>query len=291
MNRAKIIIIGLLSVTAIIGAYIFSAEQIVDAATQYNSSPAEVRNAGSDSTNGKENYYSSLLASLPLSLHPGTDHRADSKATADAERRCRSVVYQTLEQLPTQHISKLKELTLFYTTDGRRGLGGNGTMVLRCLDVTRGELASVLTHEMGHIVDSDVLVGQDSILENVETGFHDFSKLVTIDDLSLKFYKITWETSEKRKESATELDFVSGYAMSDPFEDFAETYAFYRIHGHEFRALTFTSQALKQKYEFMKKFVFDGDEFELEETSDMEIWSRHYDVTILPFNVQKFLGI
>ncbi|MBP9717870.1 hypothetical protein KBD59_01095 [Candidatus Gracilibacteria bacterium] len=300
-QTAKSTLIGLATIALVLNGYVSAAQEKTTHQVVYNNAATttsttsvvgtektNARSSSSTPAEDKEENYSNLLASLPVRLKPGTDHRPDSKPTEEASRRCRAVVYETLAQLPANHRNQLKELTLFYTNDGRRGLGGNGSIVLRCLNVTRGELASVLTHEMGHIVDSSTLVGFNN---DIDTGFYDFSKLVTVDDPSLQFYKIAWDSSEKMKDPASELDFVSGYAMSDPFEDFAETYAFYRLHGHEFRTLIQSSEMLKQKYEFMKTNVFYGQEFELDQDSEMDIWSRHYDVTVMPFDVQRFLAL
>lgn len=250
---------------------------------------AELREAGKGASLSKnlkkrrqvlETYYAKKLASLGIKVRPGTEHRQDSKATPLASRRCRSIVYQTLTQLPENHRKQVKELTLFYTKDGRRGLSGNGAVVLRCLNVTADELASVLMHEIGHLVDAGYLSGSP----NVElSGFYDFDIPVPADDASSIFYKIAWNSEKERAAETYEVDFVSLYAMTDPFEDFAETYTYYRLHGSEFRKLMQTSKRLRKKYEFMKWYVFDGEEFgEFEDREDINMWVRHYDVTVLP---------
>lgn len=229
-----------------------------------------------------ERYYAKKLASLGINVRPGTEHRQDSKATLLTSRRCRSIVYQTLMQLPENHRKQVKELTLFYTKNGRRGLSGNGAVVLRCLNVTADELASVLMHEIGHLVDARYLRGSP----NADlSGFYDFDDPVPADDASSIFYKIAWNSEKEKAAETYEVDFVSLYAMTDPFEDFAETYTYYRLHGSAFRKLTQTSGRLRKKYEFMKWYVFDGEEFgEFEDREDINMWVRHYDVTVLPIS-------
>jgi hypothetical protein len=227
-----------------------------------------------------DNYYSRKLAALGINLRPGTEHREDSKATPVASKRCRSIVYQTLIKLPKEHRNQVQNLTLFYTKDGRRGLSGNGAVVLRCLNVTESELASVLVHEIGHLVDSGYLTGSPRASFS---GFYDFDIPVSADDASALFYKITWNSEKERTAKTSEIDFVSLYAMTDPFEDFAETYTYYRLHGAEFRKLLQGSEPLRKKYEFMKWYVFSGEEFgEFVDREDINIWVRHYDVTVLP---------
>lgn len=268
----------------------------VNAQFQVKTEPSALREVGEGASISKnlkrtskalETFYSKKLVSLGINLRPGTDHRSDSKSTPGRSRRCRSLVYQALIKLPEGHRKQLKDLTLFYTGDGRRGLSGSGAMVLRCQNVTDSELVSVLIHEMGHLVDADFLIGFET--ENL-SGFYDFGVPVTADDASSLFYKITWDSETEMKSEISEVDFVSLYAMSDPFEDFAETYTYFRLHGSEFRKLVQSSEMLRKKYEFMKWYVFDGREFgELEDREDINIWERNYDVTILPFPLKNFL--
>lgn len=231
-----------------------------------------------------ENYYSEKLTNLGINLHPGSEHRKDSNPTPETGTRCKSLVYRALLKLPLSHRNQLSSLTLFYTQNGRRGLGGNGSVILRCLNVNDSELIAVFMHEMGHLVDEGYLYGTND--EN-ESEFYDFQTPILEDDESVIFYRLSWKNEKKRRGNSTSWDFVSIYAKTDPFEDFAETYTYYRLHGAEFRQLTVSSQALAKKYEFMKKYVFEGKEFgksSNESVSGINIWQRNYDVTVLPYN-------
>ena len=60
--------------------------------------------------------------------------------------------------------------------------------------------------------------------------------------------------------------FVTGYASQNPDEDFAETFMHYIMIGDKFREAAAIDGVLKQKYEFMKKYVFKGNEY----TSDKD---------------------
>lgn len=233
-----------------------------------------------------QRFYAEELSKLPIKLRPGREHRKDSSATPIAEEKCKSTVYQTLSKLPKEHVAQLLELTLFYTPDGRRGLGGGNSIILRCTNVAKTELAGVLMHEMGHLVDAETLRGTD---ESGFSGFYDFGKPVLVDDPSAAFFQICWISESQRRANSSELDFVSGYAMSDPFEDFAETYAYYRLHGKEFRSLASSNKHLAAKYEFMKNSVFAGKEFETGSSAPVKEEVRNYDVTVLPYSFTKFL--
>ncbi|MEK9132386.1 MAG: hypothetical protein AAB606_01605, partial [Patescibacteria group bacterium] len=127
--------------------------------------------------------------------------------------------------------------------------------------------------------------------ENGEfSGFYDFDLPVTKDDKSSLFYKITWRSESVMRSNSSELDFVSLYGMTNPFEDFAETYTYYRLHGAEFRKLAKKNYKLWRKYKFMKKYVFAGAEFDTGgDAENLNIAERNYDSTILPFKLEMFM--
>ncbi|PIQ78035.1 hypothetical protein COV82_01940, partial [Candidatus Peregrinibacteria bacterium CG11_big_fil_rev_8_21_14_0_20_46_8] len=204
------------------------------------------------------------------------------------ESRCKSLVYLTLQKLPQNHVQGLQTLTLFYTHDGRRGLGGNGGIVLRCLNISDAELTGVLVHEMGHIVDEQFLQGSNN---RALTNFFDFGRPILADDPSYMFYNISWENNTEKRLNTVAADFVSGYAASDPFEDFAESYAYYILHGEEFRTLTASNSSLKRKYEVLKSYVFQGAEFGNFMPSERSLnkVTREYDVTVMPYELRAFL--
>jgi len=237
----------------------------------------------------KNRYLASKLDSInELKLPSGTTHRKDSKPSTEEEVQCKSIVYQTLLKLPTEHVSQLKSLTLFYTTDGRRGLGGGSSIILRCKNVSDAEVAGVLVHEIGHITDENFLQGS----KGLATKYLDFGRAVLSDDPSSYFYAISWASDKEKLSDATEADFVSGYAMSDPFEEFAESYAYYILHGEEFRALSANNFALKQKYQILKKYVFDGKEFAnyMPNNRTLNKEEREYDVTVMPYEFRAFIA-
>jgi hypothetical protein len=147
----------------------------------------------------------------------------------------------------------------------------------------------VLVHELGHIMDTGVLKGN---FWTGESEFHDGKNAIYNDDPSLDFYRISFQDEKKLNKGVSGIDFVTGYAMTDPFEDFAETYNYYLLHGESFRELAKHNQSLAQKYDFMKEKVFAGKEFTFEDTLSFDsVNSRTYDSTIIGFNLQKFLAI
>jgi hypothetical protein len=191
-----------------------------------------------------------------------------------------------LTSLPADHSATVKNIILDYKSDAGRGLGGNNLIILRGTGMSEQELIGVLVHEVGHNVDYGYLSPKN--LEK-ESEFKDGSYPLYITDASIDFYRICWENEKTRKKTVSNLDFVSGYAMSDPFEDFAETYVYYVLHNADFKALTSESPKLAAKYRFMQYRVFGGVEFN---TGDGEVRAnnRPWDITILAYNLSEFLS-
>ncbi len=55
--------------------------------------------------------------------------------------------------------------------------------------------------------------------------------------------------------------FMTTYSLTNPDEDFAESYLFYIAYGDFFRELSKTDEIAKKKYEWMKTNVFNGREY------------------------------
>jgi hypothetical protein len=85
------------------------------------------------------------------------------------------------------------------------------------LSLSDEEFLSVLIHEFAHYFDIYSLTDDES------------------DDLSLDFYSISWDSVTRVKPGHSSIDFVSGYALTNQYEDFAETYTYYILHNKSFR--------------------------------------------------------
>ncbi len=184
--------------------------------------------------------------------------------------------------LPKWHTQVLKDLEVQKNKNISRGLSNSRKIILHTSSIqNQQELIAVFVHEMGHITDLGALKGK----KGHKTSFYDGKTPILNDDLSLIFYQISWKTATQKKNSAKKSDFVSGYASSDCFEDFAETYLFYRLHGEKFRGILRYSPALKKKYEFMKRYVFKGQEFELNKPTNYKFpYLKVFDATLLSFD-------
>jgi hypothetical protein len=194
-------------------------------------------------------------------------------------------IRKTILALPAWHTDALDKLEIRNESNISRGLSTSKKIILHTNSIdTTDELQSVFIHELGHIVDLGALTGK----RGTRTRFQDGNIPILSDDPSVKFYGISWSSAKTLKTNTQQSDFVSGYAKTDCFEDFAESYLFYRLHGEKFRALAKNSTALQKKYIFIKTFVFSDIEFgtEKEELSVAYL----FDTTLLPIEPLQTLA-
>jgi len=209
--------------------------------------------------------------------------------TYDAETLewCTELITDVLTILPEEHANAIHDLTLSFDSSARRGLGGDNTVILRCVDMNPEELVAVLVHELGHVVDTGLL---DPFGPGEKTAFLDRGQPVLDTDPSFQYYSASWADSEKR--TGSKWEFVSGYARTNPFEDFAEAYAAYVLHGPLFRFYAEENEVLAEKYNYLKMTVFNGIEFDFaSETTSKGTYERVYDMTRLDFDLESFLAL
>lgn len=101
------------------------------------------------------------------------------------------------------------------------------------------EVSKVLIHEIGHMIDIYAL-----------------RKTLTKADPSDEFYKISWKDTTTIKAGVPQAAFLSGYASSNQYEDFAESFVMYVFHNREFLKRAGQNDFLKQKYNFLKTRIF-----------------------------------
>jgi len=113
------------------------------------------------------------------------------------------------------------------------------------------EFLQVLAHEMGHVIDLGAISGTSS---QINPDYTEFGKAkFAVDDQSLAFYAISWSNEDTLRSRMTNQDFVSGYGMSNPFEDFAECHNMYLYHRDVFAYMAGDSKVLAQKYEYFDR--------------------------------------
>ncbi len=134
------------------------------------------------------------------------------------------------------------------------------------------ETMSVFVHELWHYVD-----------------LYFFPKKGLVDK-SQKFYNISWNDIKNMKKGQENKDFVSGYSMSNRYEDFAESFVYYILHNKDFLEKTEKSYILKEKYDFFGKYLFTKEEFIWTDFSENnEVKNYYRDITKIEINLEIFL--
>ncbi len=190
-------------------------------------------------------------------------------------------IKKALASFSEDQINTLESLVIKKEKNASRGMANSKKIILHTDSIeTDDEMIAVLVHEIGHVID----LGQLQSINGGASAFRDKTKVFFNDDPSVDFYALAWKTSDTKKEGIVREDFVSGYAMSSCFEDFAESFLFYRMHGEKFRYLAESSAVLRAKYDFFKTQVFDEKEFQTEkEVSENFIAGKSlvWDATLL----------
>lgn len=224
-----------------------------------------------------------IIAKTDQTLKPASFRLSAEGKTTKIPGETSNLIYETIRKLPANHTKSLQKIVLEYNPEASRGMGGARTIILKSYNVSVEELNAVLIHEIGHTTDLGSLQAETN---SAPSEFKDGTLPIYQGDPSLDFYRISWDNEKQIKSVANNFDFVSGYAMTDPFEDFAETYLFYILHDDEFRFLASQNDALLAKYNFMKNTVFAGREYAAAHaaTTDWNAFLRVWDVTLLPYS-------
>ncbi len=170
----------------------------------------------------------------------------------DIRPKDRELLDRVLRWMPPLCRNHLEHLIVRYDSKAERGQATSSAILLRG-GMSSRETAAVLIHECGHVIDLGVFQGTESA---GESKFPDGEIPTYSDDLSVKFYAISWQNSFMRKSSSAKTDFVSGYAMEDPWEDLAESIAYYALHEKAFRERAEKNDALKAKLLWVETYVF-----------------------------------
>ncbi len=140
------------------------------------------------------------------------------------------------------------------------------------LKLTKTEFLAVSIHEFWHFLDLYIL------------------KKWVYTDLSEYFYAISWNSTKVLKPAQKQKDFVSGYAMTNKYEDFAESFTYYILHNRDFLEKTKSSKILKRKYDFFSKYIFRNSEFKDYDDKKIKKTKNYYwDVTKIDFDLYLFL--
>ncbi len=179
----------------------------------------------------------------------------------------------------------LSDITIKSKSVALRGFTSDATITLDIKAMrTYNEFLQVLVHEFGHIVDLQQIVGTKGMVK--DKLFTEFGQaMFSLDDPSLAFYKLSRSNENTRLSTARYEDFVSGYGMSDIFEDFAESFNFYINYNQIFQKLTLQSPILKQKYDYLNQLL--GGKF-INNGQTKQASFEQYDWDFRPYDTTRF---
>lgn len=200
----------------------------------------------------------------PLTIAFNPDYVKIDNAILD---RLREVVGSSYFQ------SKVTPLNLVLDAERQepRGQVTGNRLILSTSIPSDSEQIKVFVHELGHIVDIFYL----------KKGF--------FGDPSDTFYHISWESFNTKKKGQKISNFVSGYALSNKYEDFAESFAFYVFHNEDFARRAKQDPILRQKYDFFGSFVFEKDAFVGTSFGTDVLKGYNWDITKIRIDTKKYL--
>jgi len=177
--------------------------------------------------------------------------------------------------------TQLKKITINNDAGTRRWFANWDTITINLWTVSSYvEFFELVVHEMWHVLDLGMIRWFSDQKSSIYTEFG--RSVLEIDDPSLEFYKLSWQSEKIRNSGAKKEDFCSGYGMTNPFEDFAECHNLYLNHNAVFRHWAQNNEIMKQKYNFMANlygwiYMFDSNK-DLDRAKLNSLW-RPWDTT------------
>lgn len=166
---------------------------------------------------------------------------------------------------------QLKKITINNEVWSRRWFANWETVTINLWIVSSYvEFLELLTHEMWHIVDLGIIRGFSNQRSTIYTEFN--RSVLEIDDPSIDFYKLSWQSENVRNPQAVKDDFCSGYGMTNPFEDIAECHNLYLNHNAIFKKRAKNNEIMKKKYNFLANFY--GGVYLFDSSKDLEKFSN-----------------
>jgi len=139
-------------------------------------------------------------------------------------------------------------------------------------NINSSEFIGLFIHEFSHYID-----------------LYYFNKTI-ISDKSDRFYNISWNDTKILKKWQKSRDFVSGYAMTNKYEDFAESLTYYILHNKDFAYKAWKSDSLNNKYKFFWNILFQWNTFtDTNFSKNNNILDYYRDITKIDIKEQNFL--
>jgi Putative zinc-binding metallo-peptidase len=134
-----------------------------------------------------------------------------------------------------------------------------------------GEFLCLFAHELAHYIDIYVYTPDEWV------------------DPSSRFYEISWQAPTIKRATQGSSAFITGYAATNQYEDFAESFTFYVFHNRAFQDRALKNDALRQKYLFLQAVIFPKGYFIDSDFTIGKIPAYVWDSTKIPISLQKYL--
>ncbi len=134
------------------------------------------------------------------------------------------------------------------------------------------EFIKLFIHELAHYIDIYAIIAN-------RNGY----------DISDDFYHISWQKPTIKRANQGTMDFVSGYAATNQYEDFAESFVFYIFHNSTFADRALRSESIRHKYIFLANYIFPHGYFQGTDFSIGRVPSYVWDTTKISYSLQKYL--
>ena len=190
----------------------------------------------------------------------------------DAEEKYAKAIWESLNS--EIFLSKIEDLLVIFYEEEYKIRWNMKNKIIRLHDSDRiweTETFAVFMHELAHYIDLYYFKKQDNY------------------DMSYEFYSISWLSTKTTLPWQDQTDFVSGYAASNAYEDFSESFLYYILHNREFLKKAETSEKLQEKYDFFRNKLFVDWSFEKSGFSLGEHADYNWDITKLDFSLENFL--
>lgn len=217
----------------------------------------------------------SLLAisSTPLSWRALGEVQLSSTDYTDKIRSREKIIGQTLSSASFVPFTKSRlDISIDTKLIEPRGRMKWRSIILSALVDRDSEFLKLFVHEFAHFVDIYVLVREGKT-----------------PDISLDFYNISWQSASIKKAWQKQPNFISWYAATNQYEDFAESLVFYVFHNRVFEERAMRDDIIREKYLFFRNSVFPSGVFVDSDYSLGRVPGYTWDTTKLPISLQKYL--
>ncbi len=194
-----------------------------------------------------------------------------SSDTSSSIEKRKNILTTILEYHSSSLISKSLSVIIDTQLIEPRGKIQGPRITLSSRVLRDSEFIKLFVHEFGHYVDLY------------------FFLPLTSWDISEDFYDISWTNTTVKRPWEWLSSFVSGYAATNKYEDFAESFTFYIFHNTYFADRALKNESLREKYLFFNTKVFSQGQFVGKDYSTIRVPSYVWDTTKVPISLQKYL--